>query len=186
MRCSTTGPRPTARPASPPPADVGGRTGRRPQNPKSCHERALGLLAVRPRSRRELEARLLQAGFEPDEVSEVLGRLEAVGLVDDEAFAHAVAEQAFGVRRSGERAVRAALAAKGVSGETVAAVIEELGGDEDERACELARSRLTRLRGVPPERAFGRLVSLLARRGYPPGVARRAARLALEVEASDA
>ena len=37
---------------------------RKPKNPKSCHERALGLLAVRARSRRELERRLLQAGFE--------------------------------------------------------------------------------------------------------------------------
>ena len=53
---------------------------REPKNPKSCHERALGLLAVRPRSRRELERRLLQAGFEPEEVQDTLGRLERVGL----------------------------------------------------------------------------------------------------------
>ena len=32
---------------------------REPKNPKTCHERALGLLAVRPRSRREMETRLL-------------------------------------------------------------------------------------------------------------------------------
>ena len=44
---------------------------------KDCHERALGLLAVRQRSRRELERRLLQAGFEDDEVQESLERLEA-------------------------------------------------------------------------------------------------------------
>ena len=58
---------------------------REPKNPKSCHERALGLLAVRPRSRRELERRLLQAGFEPEEVQDTLGRLERVGLIDDAA-----------------------------------------------------------------------------------------------------
>ena len=62
---------------------------RSPSNPKSCHERALGLLAVRARSRRELERRLLQAGFEAEEVADVLERLERVGLVDDEAFARA-------------------------------------------------------------------------------------------------
>ena len=161
------------------------RSGRTPANPKSCHERALGLLAVRPRSRHELERRLLQAGFDAHEVGDVLERLEAVGLIDDEAFARALAEQAFGARRSGARAVRSALAAKGVSGTTAAAVIEELGGDEEERALELAVSRLTRLRGVAPERAFARLVGLLGRRGYPPATARRAARLALEVEATD-
>jgi regulatory protein len=148
----------------------------------SCHERALGLLAVRPRSRRELQDRLLRAGFEEAEVADVLDRLQNVGLIDDEAFARAVAEQAFGIRRSGARAVRSALAAKGVDAETTAAVIEELGGGEEERALGLARSRLTRLRGVTPERAYARLVGLLARRGYPPATARRAARLALEVD----
>ena len=159
------------------------RTAGSPAHPKGCHERALGLLAVRPRSRRELERRLRAAGFDHQEVDDVLQRLEVVGLIDDEAFARALAEQSFGVRRSGARAVQAALAAKGVSDDTASAVIRELGGDEEERALELARSRLTRLRGVPVERAFPRLVGLLARRGYPPATARRAARLALEVEA---
>jgi regulatory protein len=140
------------------------------------------LLAVRPRSHRELHDRLLRAGFADAEVDDVLARLGSVGLIDDEAFARAVAEQAFGIKRSGTRAVQAALVAKGVAAETTAAVIQELGGDEEERALELARSRRSRLRGVTPERAYPRLVGLLARRGYPPATARRAARLALEVE----
>ena len=129
-----------------------------------------------------MEGRLLQAGFEPEEVADVLERLQRVGLIDDEAFARALAEQSFGVRRSGDRAVRAALAAKGVAAETTSSVIDELGGDEEARALDLARSRVTRLRGIPPERAFARLSGLLGRRGYPPTTARRAARLALEVQ----
>ena len=154
----------------------------RSKTPKSCHERALGLLAVRPRSRRELEQRLLRAAFEAHEVADVLGRLESVGLIDDDAFARAVAEHAFGERRSGARAVRATLSAKGVSSATTAAVIAELAGDEQERATELARSRAGRLRALPPEKAFSRLAGLLLRRGYPHDVARRAARAALEVD----
>ena len=60
---------------------------------------------MRARSRRELERRLLQAGFETEEVTDVLERLERVGLVDDEAFARQVAEHAFGAKRAGRRAV---------------------------------------------------------------------------------
>jgi regulatory protein len=161
---------------------VTARAPREPKHPKGCHERALGLLAVRPRSRRELERRLLHAGFEDTEVADVLGRLERVGLIDDEAFARGLAEQAFGNRRSGVRAVREALASKGVAPATSAAVIRELGGDEEERALELARSRATRLGGLPQEKAYARLVGLLARRGYAPGVARDAARVALGVD----
>ncbi len=88
---------------------------REPKNPKSCHERALGLLAVRPRSRRELERRLLAARFEQNEVQDVLARLERVGLVDDEAFARQYAEQRFGARKEGSRGVEQGLRAAGIA-----------------------------------------------------------------------
>ena len=73
-----------------------------PKHPKSCHERALGLLAVRPRSRRELERRLL--------AGRVRGRARSTtsssgssgsGLVDDAAFARQMAEHAVRAQAGG-------------------------------------------------------------------------------------
>lgn len=154
---------------------------RAPKNPKSCHDRALGLLAVRPRSRRELERRLLQARFEPAEVEDVLGRLERVGLIDDAAFARQYAEHRFGVRREGSRAVANGLRAAGIAPALAAATAEDAPDDDEQRAADLARSRASRLVGVSPEKAFSRLSSLLMRRGYGPEVARTAARKALEL-----
>jgi regulatory protein len=147
-----------------------------------CHERALRLLAARPRSRRELSGRLLRAGFDTLEVEEELARLESVGLVDDDAFARELAKHHLDVRGSGRRAVLGALRAKGVSSETIEAALAELRGDEADRAFELARTRLGRLASLPADRAFSRLVSFLARRGYDPATARRAARAALGVD----
>jgi regulatory protein len=161
-------------------------TGRRePKNPKSCHERALGLLAVRPRSRRELERRLLQARFEPEEVADVLGRLEGVGLVDDRAFARQYAEHRFGSRREGRRAVVSGLRVAGISPELAEATAEGATDEEEERANELARARAGRLSGVAAPKAFGRLTSLLMRRGYSPEIARGAARRALDLSVRD-
>jgi len=161
----------------------GGARGRRtPKNPKSCHERALGLLAVRPRARRELERRLLAAGFAADEVADVLTRLERVGLIDDEAFARQLADHQFGSRRAGRRAVSSALLAKGIAPELAARVAGDPPDDEQDRAVDLARTRAGRLSGVDQHKAFGRLTSLLVRRGYAPDVARSAARMALEVD----
>lgn len=150
--------------------------------PGDVHERALRLLAARPRSRRELERRLVDAGFEAEEVVTELERLETVGLVDDEAFARAVAEDALGRRLEGRRGVARSLAARGIPGPLAAAVLEELGGDDEERAVQLARARAVRLRGVPVERAFPRLVAFLLRRGHEAEVARRAARRALGLD----
>ena len=159
---------------------------REPKNPKSCHERALGLLAVRPRSRRELERRLLIARFEPDEVQDVLTRLERVGLVDDEAFARQYAEHRFGSRKEGSRGVEQGLREAGIAPALAASsVVEGTPDDDEERAAELARSRASRFRGVAPQKAFARLSSLLMRRGYSPEIARSAARKALDIAFQD-
>lgn len=164
----------------------GPRRSREPKNPLSCHDRALGLLAVRSRSRRELRSRLLRAGFDEAEVDDVLVRLEAVGLVDDQAFARDYVVHSLSVRRAGRRAMTSALFAKGIDRDTIERTIQELDtGDEEARALELARERSARLRGLDRQAAFRRLVSFLCRRGYDPSVARRAARVALEVGAAE-
>jgi regulatory protein len=155
----------------------------RAKNPLGCHERALRLLAVRPRARRELEIRLLRAGFERDEVEIELARLEAVGLIDDEAFARQAAEHELTVRRSGRRVVTSRLTARGVGRETIERTLTELhADDEEDRALELARARISRLGALEPQAAYRRLVPFLQRRGYAAGVAHRAASRALGLD----
>lgn len=161
------------------------RRSRQAKQPLDCHERALRLLSVRPRSRNELEGRLMRAGFGSEEVRAELARLEGVGLLDDERFAREYAEHHLGSRLAGRRAVGSALAAKGIDRWTVELVLAEIGGDEAQRAEELARSRASRLAGLPPEKAYARLVSFLVRRGHDPDTARRVARAALAVEAGE-
>lgn len=153
---------------------------------QDVHGRALRLLAVRSRSRGELEARLLRTGFDPSDVECELERLEEVGLVDDDAFARDIVRHHLTVRRSGRRAVARALAAKRVPTSTIEAALAELTGEEeDERAESLARDRAASLSGIGPEKAYGRLVGFLARRGYDGPTARHAARVALGVEIDD-
>ena len=93
----------------------------RAEEPEDCHERALGLLAVRPRSRRELERRLLAGGVRGRGGRRVLERLERVGLIDDEAFAREWPSTQFGTEQRGRRAVAGGLAAKGSRPRPIAA-----------------------------------------------------------------
>lgn len=155
-----------------------------PKQPLDCHDRALGLLAVRPRTRREMQARLLRAGFGADDVEDVLARLEAVGLLDDERFAREYAEHAVMVRRAGRRAIASSLLTRGVAPDVVQRAVEVFGEDEESRARDLARARAVRLSGLDPAASFRRLVAFLIRRGYDAGLARRVAREALGVTAA--
>lgn len=145
-------------------------------------ERALHLLSFRSRSRSELRWRLVRAGYEAEEIDAALADLEGVGLVDDERFARELASSRSN-RGYGRRAGMAALRAKGVDRGLAERIVEETqSGDEEERALEVARGRLGRLRNLAPEVARRRLLSFLLRRGYDGEVARAACRRVLEEE----
>jgi regulatory protein len=53
----------------------------------TAHEKALGYLSVRPRSRAELQKYLHEKNIAPEHVEEILARLTRAGLLDDQAFA---------------------------------------------------------------------------------------------------
>jgi regulatory protein len=161
---------------------TGPRRAREAASPISLHDRALRLLAVRQRSRRELETRLVRSGFDPVDVAEELDRLGSVGLLDDRAFAASFTEDAIHRRLRGRREVAASLAAKGIDRSEIERALEAVVGSEEERALELARSRARRLGSLAPDAAYRRLVGLLGRRGYEPGTARSAARRALGLD----
>lgn len=156
--------------------------GGRARKPLPLHERALGLLAVRQRSVREMRTRLLSAGFEPAEVDAEIATLLEVGLLDDAAFARAAAEQALGRRHEGRRSVASTLRIRGVDPTLAQRTIEEVDDQGDEaRAVEFARQRASRMTGDPTA-VRRRLMGQLQRRGFSQGVAWRAVAAAITAD----
>jgi regulatory protein len=74
------------------------------------------------------------------------------------------------------------LAQAGVASELALVALDEAPESEQDRADRVAESRVSRLEGLDPQGAFQRLYGFLARRGYPPDVARSAARRALAAD----
>jgi len=131
----------------------------------------------------EIQRRLERAGFGPDEVREELDRLQQVGLIDDEAFSRSVVEHSSATRKEGRRVVAGRLISAGIAPDIAEAALDAVVGGEEERADALAAAKAAKLSGLPPDAASRRLYAMLARRGYAPDVAGRAARRALAVEA---
>jgi regulatory protein len=141
------------------------------------------LLTVAPRTRAQLEDALRRKGV-PDEVAErVLGRFTDVGLIDDEAFAQAWVQSRHRGRGLGKRALAAELRQRGVASGTVDEAVQALEPEQEERtARELIARRLAATCGLETAKRTRRLVGILARKGYPPGLAYRVVREALEEE----
>ena len=106
----------------------------------SAYDRALGLLARREHSRRELKLKLRQKGYEGDEAGEAIDRLGEQHYQDDERFAGSLvrsrASQGYGPMR-----VRAELKSHGLSDARIRAVLDEAGVDWDANALNVLRRR---------------------------------------------
>ncbi|HEY3503616.1 MAG TPA: regulatory protein RecX [Actinocatenispora sp.] len=160
--------------------DSSGRPAREkaPADPREqARDICLRLLAVRPRTRVELARVLARKGIPDEDAAAVLERYGEVGMIDDEAFARAWVTS----RHTGRGLARGALARelrqRGVDGETIGDALTELDGDtEAATARGLAERRLRSMSAVPPDVAFRRVVGMLARKGYPPGLAVRTVR----------
>ncbi|MGW6691482.1 recombination regulator RecX [Streptomyces sp. NPDC054961] len=176
----------------------GGRGGRRAEGredlpelpPQTPEEQAraicLRLLTGMPRTRRQLADALAKRDI-PEEVAEqVLSRFEEVGLIDDAAFAEAWVEARHRGRGLARRALAQELRTKGVEATLVQDALEQLDSDqEEETARELVERKLRTTRGLERDKRIRRLAGMLARKGYPQGMALQVVRRALEAEGED-
>lgn len=151
-----------------------------------AREICLRQLAVRPRTRAELAGALAKRGVSEEVSAEVLDRYDEVGIIDDAAFARAWVSSRHAGRGLARRALANELRQRGVDGEVASEALGELDEEtEAETARALVERKLRAARGEP-DAVFRRLVAMLARKGYPPGVAIRAVKDALAAQSAEA
>jgi regulatory protein len=143
-----------------------------------ARQECLRLLTLAPRTRVQLADALRKKGI-PDEAAD-----EDVGLIDDAAFARAWVESRHYSRGLAGRALTAELKQRGVAADEIrAAIDEQLGPEaEAEAARRLVDRKLPGTRSLSPEQRTRRLAGMLARKGYPAGLAFRVIREAMEAE----
>ncbi|MFH0173880.1 recombination regulator RecX [Streptomyces cacaoi] len=146
----------------------------------------LRLLTGTPRTRKQLADALRKREIPDDVAEEVLSRFEEVGLINDGAFADAWVESRHHGRGLARRALAQELRTKGVDSELIEEAVGRLDSEqEEETARELVARKLRSTRGLDRDKRLRRLAGMLARKGYPEGMALRVVRQALEEEGQD-
>ncbi|GAB3261126.1 regulatory protein RecX [Nocardioides dilutus] len=142
-------------------------------DPESVARRILlDQLTGRARSRKELSDKLASRNVPGEIATALLDRFEEVGLVDDGAFARTWVSQRQQGKGLSRRVLAQELRRKGVDDEVAKEALDEIDpADEAAAAHELVRKRLRSMRGLDDQVATRRLVGMLARKGYPPGLA---------------
>ena len=120
---------------------------------------------------RAVLARTLERrGVDPRAAQEALDRLEAAGVVDDRAYAAALARTRFAEKGAARRAIAEELRLKGVGEGPIRAALA------------LARRKLASTRGLEPAVRRRRALALLGRKGYPAQAAADAVDAAIAEE----
>lgn len=161
----------------------GGRAGRGQRSskePESEYSRAKNIvynqLAASAKSRAMLEKKLQAKEISQTVIDEVLTKFEAAKLINDEEYAQMYVRDRAAGKKLSRSAIARELKTKGVAEEYVAEALEQRS-EEDERADaqELVRKKLRISMDLSDrkekEKIMRRLVSMLARKGYPSSMA---------------
>jgi regulatory protein len=136
---------------------------------------ALGWLARRELTEKQVRQRLTRRGLEPDAIDEAVARLKRERALDDARVAGAFARTAVRLKGRGPMRLERDLQALGIERGAARAAVREILADTDERT--LARQALARRwrRAERPEPAdAARLYRALLRQGFGPSAARAA------------
>ena len=143
-----------------------------PDHESVARQIRLDALTGPARSRKELADKLAKKDVPAELGAALLDRFEEVGLVDDGAFARAWIASRQPGKGLARRALAQELRRKGIDDEVAREALDEIDpDDEDSAARALVRKKLRTMRGLDHDKATRRLVGMLARKGYPPGMA---------------
>jgi len=143
-------------------------------------------LSFGPRTRVQLHEAILAKDVPADVADAVLDRFVEVGLVDDADFAREWVRVRHRDKGLSRRALADEMRRKGVRAEDAVEALWTLDGDDERAAAEaLVARRLQSSRGLEYPKRVNRLMGMLARKGYGPGLAGDVVRQALADEGQD-
>ncbi|MBW3639750.1 MAG: recombination regulator RecX [Actinobacteria bacterium] len=140
-----------------------------------------------PRTRAELATALRKKGISDEVAEQVLGRFADVGMIDDAEFAQLWVSSRQRSKGLAGRALSQELRRKGVDDASIADALATIEPEaESATARALVDRKLRTTAGLPTDVLVRRLAGMLARKGYPSGVAFRVVREALSQEGEEA
>lgn len=142
-------------------------------------------LATCARSRSDLEQTLATKGVPAQVATDVLDRFETAGLVDDVEFARSWVQQRQAGKGLSSRALAQELRRKGVDDQIAREALDDLDPDVEVQAAHLlVQRKLRSMSSLDDTVKTRRLVGMLARKGYAPGLAFQVVREELGAQAA--
>lgn len=142
------------------------------KNNVSAYNKAVSYLAQMARTELEIRKYLKKKSYSDVEISEAIELLTNEGVVDDEAYVKEFIEFSIKNRLLGPNAIRARLARRGVSSDTVLRQLSlEYPESRVKKVAKMsAEKKLFDVRLLPKQKQMEKIGRFLVSRGFPEGV----------------
>lgn len=137
-------------------------------------DKVMRLLAMRGRSRREIDTALRTLGIVDAVRGGIVAELEEAGLIDDARFAREFVSVRKDTRRVGPHRLRVDMGKRGLARAVVDQALASYGTEEQEVLARALVERTIR-GGMVDEKSLRRVIALLKRKGYDYAVVNRVA-----------
>ncbi|MBR3844339.1 MAG: regulatory protein RecX [Clostridia bacterium] len=138
-----------------------------------AYEKALYLLEYRAHSRGELLTKITRE-YAKEAALQAVERVEALGLIDDEAFARQLAEELTRQKGYGPGRVKADLMRRGIDRDIIDAILQELPADQTHLCKAWLQKKVKTIPADPKEQA--KILAAGVRRGFDYATVREAFR----------
>lgn len=134
---------------------------------------SLRILTASPKSRRQLEGKLREKGYDKNVIEKTLSHLEGNGLLNDRVYADQVARTFLNVKTSGRKRIAYELKKRGIQDPLIEEVLGTVSlDDEKTRAKDLARHQDEKWSKLDPSRRRKKIYDFLLRRGFDYSLSR--------------
>ncbi len=132
---------------------------------------ALKLLAKRQHTELELRDKLLQNGYDPEDISETIEHFRDLGYLDDYGYAQRFVESKRRTSKTGKGLLRSQLQAKGIPSEIAISAVNADHDEEDELniALNLSEKKVFQWQksgGADPNKLIKQIYGHLKRKGF--------------------
>lgn len=135
-------------------------------NLNKAKEKAFRLLSLRAHSKKELENKITRSLGE-EYAKKTASKMEELGLLNDKEFALSYAKELIFRKFHATNRVRYELSEKGISGDVIDLVLEEIDPNEDENIKNILEKKyISKGKSLKDEKEFRKAVSYCQRLGY--------------------
>ncbi len=132
-------------------------------------EKARRYCAYRERCSRETEEKLFSLGADPDQIKQLIKKLEKEGFIDDKRFARVFALGKFQNNQWGKNKIAMELRVRNIHPENINYALDQIDNSRYEQTLQqIIEKKVQALKGETPFVAEGKTAEHCIRKGYEP------------------